>query len=156
MAFSSIHDEQVVSFKLNEGLYGIEISTVREIITWSPVTKVPRVPEYIEGLINLRGSIIPVVDLRKRFGLAKVDISRETRVVVVEINNVTVGLVVDAVSEVRHIQADAIIPAPTIVENVSMNFIRSVAKIEDQLIILLDTANILSANDQMVLADIQV
>lgn len=145
-----IRDEQVVSFKLGEGLYGIDINTVREIITWSPVTKVPRMPEYIKGLINLRGSIIPVVDLRKRFRLEKAEVGRETRVVVVENNNVNVGLVVDAVSEVRHVSADAMVGTADIVANVLMDFIRGVAQISDQLVILLDVDSILKFEDQAV------
>lgn len=148
---SGSRDEQLVVFRLGEEHYGLDIATVQEIITWQPVTRVPRAPVFVEGLINLRGNVIPVVDLRKRFDFASADIGRETRIVVVEIENVVVGMVVDGVSEVLRVMAADIEQSDSIT-GVDAEFVRGVARAGERLIILLDVNGILERSEQKALA----
>ena len=93
-------ENQLVVFKLVNEYYGIDIAAVESIIKLQPITAVPHAPFFVEGVINLRGAILPVIDLRKRFGLLTVEPTKDTRIVIVEINNVMAGMVVDAVTEV--------------------------------------------------------
>jgi purine-binding chemotaxis protein CheW len=143
-------DIQLVVFRLAEECYALDIGTVQEIIAWQPVTRVPRTEAFVEGLINLRGNVIPVVDLRKRFGLPVTEVGRETRVVVVEIGNIVVGLVVDGVSEVLRVPQSNIEPTVAL-SGVDAQFIRGVAKTDKRLIILLDVDRLLVSVEQEVL-----
>lgn len=140
-------DEQLVVFRLADECYALDIGTVQEIIAWQPVTRVPRTADFVEGLINLRGNVIPVIDLRKRFHLKMADVGRETRVVVVEIGRLVVGLVVDGVSEVLRISQSQIEPTVAI-SGVDTAFIRGVAKTEKRLIILLDVDLLLAEKER--------
>ena len=97
---------QLVTFSIGEEEFGVNILKVQEIIRTMEITKVPRAPEFVEGVINLRGKVIPIIDLRRRFGLAPKAHDKNTRIIVIEINNIIVGFVVDAVSEVLRIPAD--------------------------------------------------
>lgn len=140
-------EEQLVLFRLADEHYGLEIGCVREIIVWQPVTRVPRTPPFIEGVINLRGQIIPVIDLRRRFGLPEAQRDRSSRIVVVEIASVVTGLVVDAVSEVVRLPTSAIEP-PSEVLAVDTAFIRGIARTDQRLIILLNPERILDHAEQ--------
>lgn len=142
-------EEQLVVFQLGQELYGLEIGAVQEIITWQPVTKVPEMPEYVEGLINLRGRIIPVLDLRKRFRLAQAETGRQTRIVVVEIGTQVVGLIVDGVSEVLRVAQERIVPPDEMIAGVGAEYLRGVAKTDDRLIILLEADRILGSAEQV-------
>lgn len=146
-------EEQLVAFRLGEEYYGLEIGTVQEIITWQPVTRVPRTPAFVEGIINLRGNVIPVIDLRKRFEMPRAELGRETRIVVVELGGRVVGLVVDGVSEVLRVTADKIEPPSSVIAGIDTEFIRAVAKTEERLIILLDPDRILAPREQNALAE---
>ena len=117
---------QLVVFELANEVYGINIGTVREIIRMQAVTYVPDAPDFVEGVINLRGRVIPVVDLRKRFGLPVTETTNESRVIV------------DAVTEVQRISEDSIEPATALVTTEDSYYIEGIAKVEDQLLILLD------------------
>lgn len=145
-------EEQLVVFRLAEESYGLDIGAVQEIITWQPVTRVPRTPAFVEGIINLRGNVIPVVDLRKRFGLGQTEAGRETRIVVVEIGALVIGLVVDGVSEVLRVPAEQIEASSAVISGVDTDFIRGVAKTAERLIILLDADQILAGREQLALA----
>src|SRR6266516_3972712 len=103
-------EQQLVVFELGAELYGVEIARVHEIIRLQAVTRVPRSPAFVEGVINLRGKVIPVVDLRRRFGLPSADHTRSTRIVVVEIGDQVVGIVVDGVSEVLRVSTSIVEP----------------------------------------------
>lgn len=142
------HEEQVVVFRLAEEWYGLDIGVVQEIIAWQPVTRVPRAPADVEGIINLRGHIIPVVDLRRRFGLEPAAPGREARIVVAELGERVVGLRVDGVSEVLRVPAGAIEPPTTAMAGIDSDFIRGVAKTEDRLIILLNPQRLLGDGGQ--------
>ena len=152
---STGREEQFVVFRLGEETYGLDIGAVQEIIVWQPVTRVPRTPEFMEGIINLRGHVIPVIDLRRRFGLPAEARGRTTRIVVVEIGEMTVGFVVDAVSEVIRIPEDAIEPPSDIIAGVSSEFIRGIARLDQQLIILLNPERILERTEQETLVEVQ-
>ena len=140
-------DEQLVVFVLADEFYALDIAMVKEIIAWEPVTRVPRAEGFVEGLINLRGNVIPVVDLRKRFGLPQAEVGRETRGVVVEIGNLVVGLVVDGVTEVLRVPHTQV-ETSAMVSGVETDFVRGVAKTEKGLILLLDADRMLTESEQ--------
>ncbi len=148
-AAGAVHEEQLVVFALGEEVYGVDIARVQEIIRLPAITRVPRTPDYIEGVINLRGKITPVMDLRKRFELPVSDLSRETRIMVVEIGGQMVGLIVDGVSEVLRVPAEAIEPPSALVTTVDSAYLRAIAKLDSRLIILLDLDRILGRRDPL-------
>ncbi len=139
---------QVVSFKLGSEEYGVDIAQVQEINRMVSITHVPRAPKFMEGVINLRGQLIPIIDLRTRFEMARAEHTKNTRIVVTEIGTKRVGMVVDSVSEVLRLNTDAIEPAPEMMTGVDTEYIRGVGKIEDRLIILLDLARIISSGEK--------
>jgi purine-binding chemotaxis protein CheW len=139
---------QVVSFKLGSEEYGVEIAQVQEINRMVAVTHVPRAPQFMEGVINLRGQLIPIIDLRTRFGMKRAEHTKNTRIVVTEIGAKRVGMVVDSVSEVLRLPVDAIEDAPDMITGVDTEYIRGVGKIEDRLIILLDLAKIITGAEK--------
>src|SRR3712207_4028630 len=122
-------EQQLVVFDLANEHYGVEIAAVEGIIKKQAITAVPRAPHYVEGVTNLRGKVLPVIDLRKRFGLSAAADSKDTRIVVVEMGGATVGMVVDGVSEVLRVGDDAIEPPSPIVTTTSSTFIRGIAKL---------------------------
>ena len=136
-----------LTFKIGAEEYGLEILKVQEIIKMMDITKVPRVPEFVRGVINLRGKVIPIVDLRKRFGLSSREHDKHTRIIVIEINNMIVGFVVDSVSEVLRIPASTVEPPPPVVAGLESEYISGVGKLEDRLLILLDLDRLLSRAD---------
>ncbi len=138
MAEQGTGERQLVVFDLAGENYGVDINTVREIIRMQQVTHVPDAPEYVEGVMNLRGSVIPVIDLRKRFGLTVGEETAESRVVVVDIAGQGIGVVVDAVREVLRIRDEAIEPASAVITTADSFYLQGIAKLEDRLLILLD------------------
>ncbi|MFP4392204.1 MAG: chemotaxis protein CheW [Desulfohalobiaceae bacterium] len=139
---------QLVSFKLKDEEFGVDILQVQEIIRMQEITHVPNAPDFVEGVINLRGRVIPIVDLRKRFGLERQEHGKATRIIVVMIGQVTVGLIVDEVSEVLRIPEDTVEPPPPIVAGIESDYIKGVGKLEDRLLILLDLNKILSREEK--------
>lgn len=138
------HDEmQVVIFQLNDQTYGIDITAVMEIIRMEEITKLPRTPEFIEGIINLRGTVIAVLDLRKRFGLPTQEVTSDSRIIIVQVADVTFGMIVDAVQEVLRVPTSTIEPAPPMVGGVDAAYLQGIALLEERLIILLDQTRIL-------------
>jgi len=129
---------QLVSFKMGEETYGIEITKIREIILMGQITRVPETPHYIKGLINLRSTVIPVIDLRARFGLAEGELTDESRIMVLNVGDRTIGIVVDAVSEVLRVAGDQISPAPHTVASLGNEYMTGLVRLEEQLLILLD------------------
>ncbi len=143
------HDEilQLVSFKIGSEEFGVDILTVQEINRMLQITTVPNTNSFIEGVINLRGKVIPVVDLRSKFGVSKKEHDKNTRIVVVELSNKTVGFIVDEVSEVLRIPKSITEPPPEMVSGINSEFITAVGKLEDRLIILLDLEKTLSTDE---------
>jgi len=129
---------QLVSFKLSGETYGIEITKIREIILVGEITRVPETPHYIKGLINLRSSVIPVIDLRARFGLAETPLTQDSRIMVLNVGQRTIGIVVDSVSEVLRVSEEQISPAPPTVASLGNEYMTGLVRLDEQLLILLD------------------
>lgn len=130
---------QLVTFKLRGEEFAIEILSVQEIIRIMQITIVPRTPDFIEGVINLRGKVIPVLDLRKRFGMEEIERDSQTRIIVMEFGEKIVGFLVDGVSEVLRIPADTMEDPPSVIASgVGAEYIKGVGKLNDRLLILLD------------------
>ena len=133
---------QFLTFILAGEEYGVEILRVQEIRSWEEPTEIPNTPDYVLGVINLRGTVVPIVDLRRRFNLDNIDFDKTTVVVVVKVKHHkgerTMGLVVDAVSDVYDIQPDQIQPSPDFGGIVSTEFVQGLAKIDEKMIILLE------------------
>jgi purine-binding chemotaxis protein CheW len=145
---------QLVSFKIGEEEFGVDILKVQEINRMLEVTRVPNAPEYVDGVINLRGKVIPIIDLRRRFGMPRKDQDKNTRIVVVELSGRTLGFVVDAVSEVLRIPKSVTEPPPPIVAGINAEYITAVGKLEDRLLILLDLEKVLSDSEKAELKDV--
>jgi purine-binding chemotaxis protein CheW len=141
-------EQQFVVFDLAGEHYGVNIAAVEGIIKLQAITAVPHAPTFVEGVTNHRGKVLPVVDLRRRFGLPRVPPTKDTRIVVVEMGGATVGLVVDGVSEVLRVDPASIEPPSPMVASAETTFIRGIAKLGQQLVILLDLAHVLSEQDQ--------
>ena len=140
---------QMVGFKIGKEIFGVDILMVQEIIRSAPITYVPNSPEFVEGVINLRGSIIPVIDLRKRLNLETDDYKQETDwILILDINGRITGFIVDWVTDVIKIQENTIDPPPDIlVAGLQSQYIRGVCEIEDTLLILLDFNRILLVDE---------
>ncbi len=138
---------QLVSFKIGSEEFGVDILKVQEINRMVEITKVPQAPSYVEGVINLRGRVIPIVDLRKRFNLEVKDHDKNTRIVVVDIGGNIIGMVVDSVSEVLRLPADTIEPPPEIATGINSDYIKGVAKLEDRLLIFLDLSKVIDLDE---------
>jgi purine-binding chemotaxis protein CheW len=145
---------QLVTFSIGEEEFGVDILQVQEIIRTMEITKVPRAPEFVEGVINLRGKVIPIVDLRRRFGLATRDHDKHTRIIVIEINQMIVGFVVDSVSEVLRIPSGTVEPPPPVVSGMESEYISGVGKLQDRLLILLDLNKLLSSEEREALGQV--
>lgn len=136
---------QVVSFRLANEDFGVDIMRAQEIIMVPRIARLPEVPDYIRGLINLRGRVIPVVDLRRRFGFPANEADEQTRIIVVNVESRTIGIVVDAVTEVLRIAPEQMEPPPTGSAGIGPEYIRGIIKRNDKLIITLRLEEILSA-----------
>ena len=138
---------QLVSFQLAQEEYGVEITKVQEIILMGEITRVPQTPDYIKGLINLRSTVIPIVDLRLRFDLPPQETTDDTRIMIVNVAGKTVGITVDAVSEVLRVSQDQIAPTPPTVAGLEREHLCGLVKLEDRLLILLDIDKILGKEE---------
>lgn len=144
--------EQLVVFRLANEFYGVEISAVNTIIRMQEITEIPQTPRFVEGVINLRGSIIPVIDLRKRFNLPIGEITKASRIVVVESGGQMIGMVVDAVAETLRLSASDIEPPSPVIASIDAEYLRGVGKQENRLVILLDLDRVLTTNEMESLA----
>lgn len=145
---------QLVIFRLAQEEYGLPITKVQEINRLVPITKLPQTPDFMEGIINLRGRIIPVIDLRKRFQLAVADYTEDNRIIIVEVNGQTVGIIVDAVTEVVRLAAASVEPPPPSFI-IDAQYIHGVGKLDERLLILLDIDKILTSQEEIVLKQIK-
>lgn len=150
----SMQELQLVIFRLGSEEYGLPITKVQEINRLVPITKLPQTPSFMEGVINLRGRIIPVIDLRKRFQLKVADHGDESRIIIVEVSGQTVGIIVDAVNEVVRMPASSVEPPPPVFI-LDAQYIYGVGKLEDRLLILLDIDNILTSQESIELNSIK-
>jgi len=139
---------QLVGFKLNNEEFCVDILLVQEIIRMLKITEIPNTPEFVKGVVNLRGRIIPVIDLKKRLNMEVKEYDDFTRIIVVELNNKTIWFIVDEVSEVLRIESKITEPPPDMVSGIDADYITAVGKLEDRLLILLGLAKILSFKEQ--------
>ncbi len=139
---------QLVTFKLGGEEFGVDILKVQEINRSMEITKVPRAPNFVEGVINLRGRVIPIIDLRRRFGKEHKSHDQNTRIIVFEIRSMIVGFVVDSVSEVLRIKTDTVEQAPPVVAGVESDYIKGIGKLDNRLLILLDLNKIISHEEE--------
>jgi len=139
---------QLVSFRLGEEEFGVDILKVQEINRMAEITKIPQAPHYVEGVINLRGKVIPVIDLRKKFDMQVEEWTKNTRIVVCDVDANVVGMIVDSVSEVLRIPSSTIEPPPEMVSSASADYVSGVAKLDERLLLFLDISKIaLEASD---------
>jgi len=140
---------QLVSFNLEKEEYGVEVLKVREIIRMSNVTRVPNTPMYVEGVINLRGKVIPIISMRKKFSMEDVENDKRTRIMVMDVDGQLMGFVVDAVSEVIRISETEIQPPPTAVTSgIEQECLSGVVNQAERLLMLLDLEKLLSQEDR--------
>lgn len=144
----SISEMQLVTFNLGKEEFAVPILQIQEINRLVDITKVPRSPDFVEGVINLRGKVIPIIDLRKRFGLPQAELGKYARIVVVNMEGRMVGLIVDSVSEVLRLSENAIEPAPPVVAGIDSEYIRGLGKLDGRLLIMLDLSKVLTKEER--------
>jgi len=138
---------QLVSFNIGDEEFGVDILKVQEINRMVEVTRVPNAPEYVDGVINLRGKVIPIIDLRRRFGMPRKEKDKNSRIIVVELAGKVLGFVVDAVSEVLRIPGSVTEPPPSIIAGIKAEYITAIGKLENRLLILLDLERVLTVDE---------
>ena len=143
----STDDQQFLTFNLAEEFYGVDILKVQEIKGYTNVTKIPNTPEYLKGVLNLRGTIVPIVDLRMKFGMGVTDPTPFTVVVVVNVRNRVMGFLVDAVSDVLDLNAKDIQPPPELGNTVDITFVAGIGNSNDHLVTLLDIDRVLTEDE---------
>ncbi|WMW25477.1 chemotaxis protein CheW [Methanolobus sediminis] len=147
---------QLVICQLSDEEFGIDISRVKEIIRVPEITNIPQTLSYVEGMINLRGCLVPVIDLAKRFGLMSSTKDASSRIVVVELGNLTAGMIVDSVTEVLRISTDDIDKAPDIItKGVSERYIQGVGKIDGRLLVLLDIERVFTDEQKKMMSNLE-
>lgn len=139
---------KVIVFKLGSEEYGIEVDKVQTIERLMPITRVPKTYAFIKGVINLRGVVIPVIDLRGRFGLPEAEYTDQTRIIIVAVNEMEVGFIVDSASDVIDLNSDNIDSPPEVVGGIKAKYLRGVAKINDErLLIMLNLSEVLNKSE---------
>jgi purine-binding chemotaxis protein CheW len=152
MVIAAIQDKtQYLTFKLGEEIYALDIEKVREVLDFATITKVPRMPDFMSGVINLRGSVVPVVDLRRRFGMSRTEKTVNTCVIITEVAvdgiTMVLGALADSVQEVIDMDPGSISPAPKIGTSLRTEFISGIGKREDHFIIILDIDRVFSSGE---------
>ncbi|MBN2073287.1 MAG: chemotaxis protein CheW [Actinobacteria bacterium] len=142
---------ELVTFKVAEEEFAVDILKVQEIIRMIEITRIPRTPEFVEGVINLRGKVIPVIDFRKRFNIQGKEEEKDTRIIVTDIGGKTLGFIVDSVSEVLRIPLSSIEPPPPVIAGIESEYINGVGKLDDRLLILINLDKLLLENEKMII-----
>lgn len=143
--------QQLVTFRLGEDFFAADIYSVERVLRYQPPTPIPNVPEWVDGVIEYRGRIIPVIDLRLRFGLERVEPRPESRILVFSVGNDWIGAVVDAVLEVASPTSDQLAPPPPLFRGLSAEFLRGVVRRNDRLIVFLEVTKLLTTDERVVL-----
>ena len=151
-AQAAVAASELLTFSLGAEYYGVDILKVQEIRGYDTVTRIPDAPTWLKGVINLRGTIVPVIDLRIKFRLSKVEYNEFTVMIILSLSNRTVGIVVDAVSDVTQLGVDQIKPAPEFGAGVDTQYISGLGALDDRMLILVDIERLLQADDLAVLA----
>ncbi len=144
---------QLVSFKLGEETFGIEITKIREIILVAEITRVPETPPYVKGLINLRSTVIPVIDLRTRFSLAEGELTTDSRIMVLNVGSRMIGIVVDSVNEVLRVTREQLSPSPPTVISAGNDYMTGLVRLKEELLILLDVDRLLGDEEVRAVVD---
>jgi purine-binding chemotaxis protein CheW len=137
---------QFISFAIGDDQYGVDIMAVREIKGWTAITHLPRQPDYVRGVLNLRGVIVPIIDLRCRFGQGMTEATPLHIVIIVQIGSKLVGLLADRVLDIVSLDATQIQPVPRVVHSARLDFLSGIVTVDDAMIALIDLANLLSPN----------
>ncbi len=148
---------QYVVFNINKEEFGIDIMKVKEIITYKEPTHIPNCPDFVEGVLNYRGKVIPVINLKKRFQMGDTDLTKETRIIVISLNDREIGFIVDEASQTIRLDEDQIDPAPDVISKVDRRFISGVGKInESRLLIILNLHNVLTDAEKDVIEEMEL
>ena len=139
---------QLVTFRLGINEYGIDIMQAKEIIKMEKITIIPNAPEYVEGVINLRGNVIPIVDLKKRFVLEESDGEKNTGIIIVNVHGIDMGIIIDSISKVVSIDDENIQATPHMFSGVGHKYIRGVAKLDEKLLVILELSQLLEEEEQ--------
>lgn len=140
-----VNEVKVIVFQLKDEEYGVEVDQVRSIERMQHITRVPRTPDYVKGVINLRGVVTPIIELRKRFGIEVIETTDSTRIIIVAVGNMEVGLIVDAANNVVDIPNNVVEPPPEVVGGIEADYLRGVAKMDKRLLILLNLDKVLNS-----------
>lgn len=150
---------QYLSFKLDEEVYALDINQVREVLDYKDVTKVPRMPDFMRGVINLRGGVVPVIDLRLKFGMSKTEKTVDTCIIIIEIylggELTLLGAIADSVQEVMNLEPGQIEPAPKLGTRLNTEFIKGMGKKNDEFVIILDIDKIFSSEEISLVKEIE-
>lgn len=149
-----MEERQLVVFRLHNEEFGVEITDVREIVKPRHITRLPHVDDFIEGVTNLRGEVIPVINLRKRFGIEPEEDTQDTRIIMLEVDESMVGFIVDAVTETLRLPESAIEPPPSSIAGLKADYLAGVGKLENRLLILLEVDKILTSEEQIQLQNL--
>ncbi len=141
-------EQQLVVFELANEFYGINIAMVESIIKVQAITQLPQTPHYVKGVTNLRGSVLPVIDLRTRFALDIKEDTKQTRIMIVTLGTIKAGIIVDAVSEVLRVPDDSVEPLPPMINSVDSAFLKGIVRMENRLIIMLELNKVLNLDEQ--------
>lgn len=150
-AAKSVPQVQFVTFRLGAEEFGFDVFGVHEILRYQPVTPVPKAPDFVEGVIDVRGTLVPVVDLRRRFELPNPAIDGDTRIVLVEFGGERLGLIVDAVTEVLRVPSTSLTEPPPFFRGLAAEFIRGIVRAAERLIVVIDVAQVLSSDERIAL-----
>jgi len=152
-----VGEKQYVVFKIDKEEFGIDIMKVKEIIPYREPTRIPNCPEFIEGVLNYRGNVIPLINLKKRFSMGETELTKETRIIVISLNDREIGFIVDEASQTIRLDEEQIDPAPDIITEVDRRFISGVGKIdESRLLIILNLHNVLTDDEKNEIQKIEI
>ena len=146
---AAVPQVQLVTFRVGGEEFGLDVFQVHEILRYTEPTPMPKAPAFVEGVLDVRGTLVPVVDLRKRFELHEVPYDDDTRIILVDFQGERLGLIVDEVSEVLRVPETAVSPPPSYVRGLAAEFIRGIVRLESRLVVLLDLERILSSQERM-------
>ncbi len=138
----------LVTFRLGSGEYAIDIMQAKEIIKMEKITLIPNAPDFVEGVINLRGNIIPIIDLKKRFNLEETEGDKNTGIIIVKIEDVDMGIIIDSISKVVSISNSDIQPPPPMLSGIGQKYIKGVGKLEDKLLVVLDLEKLFTTDEE--------
>ena len=149
---AAVPQVQLVTFRVGGEEFGLDVFSVHEILNYQQPTPMPRAPEFVEGVLDVRGTLVPIVDLRRRFETPQVVYDDDTRIVLVDFNDERLGLVVDSVTEVLRAPETAVSPPPAYIRGLAAEFVRGIVRVGERLVVLMDLDRILSSEERIALA----